>query len=82
MKHIIAAATMIILTCGASLADSNATRFTIQSGRIVVAQSYCAMCFDSASSCRLGCNGSGACIQACDDQLRDCREQNCRSRVR
>jgi len=78
----IAAAAMIILTCGASLADSNATRFRIESGRIVVAQSYCGMCVDSASSCRLGCNGSGTCIQACDDQLRDCREQNCRSRFR
>jgi hypothetical protein len=79
---LIAAAVMISLTCGASLADDNATRFRIESGIIVVAQSYCSMCVDSSTSCRLRCNGSGTCIQACDDELRNCREQNCRSRIR
>jgi hypothetical protein len=70
------------LTGGATLADDNASRFKIENGRIIVAQSYCAICFDNATTCRLACNGSGACIQACDDMLRECREQNCGSRRR
>ena len=81
MKFVAAAAT-ILMTCSVTLADGNSTRFKIASGRIVLAQSYCGMCVDSATSCRLGCNGSGTCIQACDDRLRDCREQNCGSRAR
>ena len=34
------------------------------------AKFYCGMCFDSATACRLGCNGAGTCIQACDDMLK------------
>jgi hypothetical protein len=78
----IAAVGMMLSMCGASLADSNATRFRIEGGRIVVAQSYCGMCADSTTSCRSGCNGSGTCIQACDEKLRECRQQNCGSRAR
>ena len=79
MKFMIAAFAVLSMS-GASLADNAATRFKIENGRIILAQSYCAMCFDSATACRLGCNGAGTCIQACDDMLRDCREQNCGTR--
>jgi hypothetical protein len=78
----IGAAVMMLSICGASLADGNDSRFEIKDGRIIVAQSYCALCADSATSCRLGCNGSGTCIQACDDRFRECREQNCGSRIK
>jgi len=76
MKFMIAAFAIVSMN-GAVLADNLASRFKIDNGRIILAQSYCAMCSDSATACRLACNGSGACIQACDDALRDCREQNC-----
>ena len=79
MRSMIAAFTMLSMS-GISWADSATTRFKIENGRIIVAQSYCGMCFDSATACRLGCNGAGTCIQACDDMLRDCREQNCGTR--
>ena len=79
MRLVIAALTLLSMS-GISLADAPATRFKIENGRIVVAQSYCGMCFDNATACRLGCNGAGTCIQACDDMLRDCREQNCGAR--
>ena len=81
MKFMIAAVTFLSMS-GAALAEDNASRFRIDNGRIVVAQSYCGMCDSSATACRLACNGAGACIQACDYQLRDCREQNCGYRRR
>ena len=34
---------------GMSWADNAATRFKIENGRIIVAQSYCGMCFDNAT---------------------------------
>ncbi|SHM85130.1 hypothetical protein [Bradyrhizobium lablabi] len=76
-----AAVAILLLMGGVSLAD-NASRFKIENGEFIVAQSYCRMCDDSATSCRLACNGSGTCLQACDDKLRDCREQNCSARYR
>jgi len=81
MKFMITMFTLLFMSA-ATLADENASRFKIESGRIIVAQSYCAICSDNATACRLACNGSGACIQACDDMLRECREQNCGSRRR
>jgi hypothetical protein len=71
---------ILVLATSASLANPNATRLDITNGKFRVAQSYCAMCADKASSCRIGCNGSGRCIQACDDDYRNCVEQNCRRR--
>lgn len=76
MKYLVAAFAVLLLN-GVALADDNASRFKIENGRIVVAQSYCGICFDNATACRLGCNGSGTCIQSCDNALRDCRDQNC-----
>lgn len=81
MRVLIAAFTLLSMG-GVSLADNNASRFKIDNGRIIVAQSYCGICSDNATACRLACNGSGTCIQACDDALRDCREQNCGLRRR
>jgi hypothetical protein len=42
------------------------------------AQSYCAMCGNERTSCVIGCNGSGACIQNCDNDYRLCVERACR----
>lgn len=81
MKFMIAACALLLMS-EVGLADNNANRFKMENGRIVVAQSYCAICSDNATACRIACNGSGACIQACDDGLRDCREQNCGLRRR
>ena len=81
MRFLIAAITVLSMS-GASLADKNASQFRIDNGKIILAQSYCGICFDNATACRLACNGSGTCIQACDDALRDCREQNCGFRRR
>jgi len=69
-----------LLMVGASIADINATSLTIKNGKFIVAQSYCGMCADAATACRIKCNGSGTCIQACDDDFRDCVDQNCRRR--
>ena len=81
MKFLIAVATILSMSA-VSLADNNATQFKIDKGRVIVAQTYCRICFDNATACRLSCNGSGTCIQACDDALSDCREQNCGYRRR
>lgn len=75
----VCASAVCIATCGLAFASGH---IKSDNGRIVLAQSYCGMCADSATSCRLACNGAGACIQACDEKLRDCREQACRPRDR
>jgi hypothetical protein len=77
MKSVLAFGMLLLMT-STSLADANASRLRIENGKIIVAQSYCDMCANSATSCRLGCNGSGTCIQACEDQYRDCARANCR----
>jgi hypothetical protein len=76
----LSALSIMVLTTSASLANLNATRIEIKNGKFRVAQSYCAMCADKASACRVACNGSGSCIQACDDDQRNCIDQNCRRR--
>ena len=81
MRFLLAVVTVLSLS-GVSLADTNVSRFKMENGRIIVAQTYCGMCSDSATACRLACNGAGTCIQACDDRLRECREQNCGVRGR
>jgi hypothetical protein len=77
MKCVMALAMLLLITSTSS-PDENANRFIRENGKITVAQSYCAMCADSTTSCRLRCNGSGTCIQACDDQYRECARENCR----
>jgi hypothetical protein len=81
MRFLIAVATVLAMST-VSLADNNASQFKIDNGRIILAQTYCGICSDNATACRLACNGSGACIQGCDDALRDCRELNCGFRRR
>jgi hypothetical protein len=76
------ALSMLLIMNGTPLANTNVNHFRVENGKIVVAQSYCAICADNRTSCQLGCNGAGACIQSCDDRYRDCREQNCGSRGR
>ena len=71
---------MLFLMTGASLAENNATNLKFRNGKFVVAQTYCGLCADNATACRVKCNGSGTCIQACDDAFRDCVDQNCRRR--
>lgn len=75
---VVVAFCMLLLMAGASRADSNATSLKIKNGKFIVAQSYCGMCADNASACRIKCNGSGTCIQACDSDYKTCVEQNCR----
>jgi hypothetical protein len=77
---LLSALCILVITTTTSLAQPNATSIEMKNGKFRVAQSYCAMCADKASACRVGCNGSGACIQGCDDAFRDCIEQNCRRR--
>jgi hypothetical protein len=79
MKTVAAFCLLLVMT-GAAFADSNATGLKIKDGKFIVAQSYCGMCADNASACRIKCNGAGTCIQACDDDYRLCVEQNCRRR--
>jgi hypothetical protein len=67
---------MLLCISGASFADGDATRFKIEHGKTIVAQSYCGICANNNSACRVACNGAGTCIQACDDQYRDCLRQN------
>jgi hypothetical protein len=71
---------ILLLMAGASFADNSATSLKISNGRFTVAQSYCGMCADAATACRIKCSGAGTCIQACDDAFRDCVDQNCRRR--
>jgi hypothetical protein len=67
---------MLLFLGGASLADANATRFQVANGKMIVAQTYCGICAEGNSTCRLGCNGAGTCIQACFDKYRECLRQN------
>jgi hypothetical protein len=43
-----------------------------------IAQSYCAICGNDRTNCVVNCNGSGACIQNCDNDYRLCVERACR----
>jgi hypothetical protein len=79
MKCVMALGIFLFMT-STSLADANASRFRIENGKIVIAQSACGICDNNRTSCVLACNGGGTCIQACDDQYRDCARENCRRR--
>jgi hypothetical protein len=79
MKWVIALG-IFLFTTSTSLADANASRFRIENGKVVIAQSACGICDNNRTSCVLACNGGGACIQVCGDQYRDCARENCRRR--
>jgi hypothetical protein len=76
MRCVISTTAMLLLLTASSLADADATHFKIGNGEIVVAQSSCGICANNRTSCQLGCNGAGTCIQACDVQYRECHRQN------
>jgi hypothetical protein len=77
MKYV-AGLGILLLIAGPSFAD--ASRFRIENGKVVIAQSACGICDNNRTSCVLACNGGGACIQACDNQYMDCTRENCRRR--
>ena len=79
MKPVTALCILFFLT-GTSFAGKDVTSLRLRNGKFVVAQTYCGLCADNATACRVKCNGSGTCIQACDDAFRECRDQNCRRR--
>jgi hypothetical protein len=78
MRVLIVALITLLSANGFSRADSNASRFRVEHGRIVVAQSYCRRCDDQRTECVLKCNGAGACIQNCDNDYQLCTERACR----
>ena len=80
MRLLLISVCSLLLIGGTSFAETNATPAKVKNGKIVIAQSYCRMCFDARESCILRCNGAGLCIQRCNDDLEDCIEQNCRYR--
>jgi hypothetical protein len=77
---IVTALYILFFMTGVSFAENNATSLKLRNGKFIVAQSYCGMCADKATACRIKCNGSGTCIQACNDDFLDCVDQNCRRR--
>jgi hypothetical protein len=62
---------MLLLMTSTSFADANASRFRIENGKIVIAQSACGICDNNRTSCVLACNGvryqlrEGAAADAC-----------------
>ena len=74
--RLLAALCLLLLATELSFAENTATSLKLRNGTFVVAQSYCGMCADKATACRIACNGSGTCIQACDNDYRDCADQN------
>jgi hypothetical protein len=53
------------------------TTFNSRTKSTTVAQSYCAICGSDRTNCVVRCNGSGACVQKCDDDYRLCVERAC-----
>jgi hypothetical protein len=74
----ISALSMLLFMYGTPVADTNGSRLRNENGKFIVVQSYCGICADKNTSCRLACNGAGTCLQACDDQYKECVRQNCR----
>lgn len=69
-----------LLASGWAFSDADASALKFANGRIVVAQSYCALCESQHTECVLKCNGAGACIQNCDNDFQLCRERACQFR--
>lgn len=70
----VAAVCAVLFMASASLAAD--IRSEVLHEKTLIAQSTCGICAEAHTSCRLGCNGAGVCIQACYDQYRDCLRQN------
>ena len=79
MRFVLALIVAVLITREAHSAELTAGyRPAYPSTRI--AQSYCMMCADDRTACIIKCNGAGACVQACDDDFRLCRERACSRR--
>ena len=76
MRGILALTILGVWLCEASGAELTAG-YRLDRPNATIAQSYCAMCADDRTACIIKCNGAGACIQACDDDFRLCRERAC-----
>jgi hypothetical protein len=84
MKFLIAIVAMVFFTSGAVHADGHASRLEIKNAQIFAQNN------SGREACRLGCNGNGACLQACDVTtcrqacggdgtcLQSCAPSNCR----
>jgi hypothetical protein len=84
MKLLIAIVAMVFFTSGAVHADGHASRLEIKNAQILAQNN------SGREACRLGCNGNGACLQACDVTtcrqacggdgtcLQSCAPSNCR----
>lgn len=70
---------LLMLTGSGTIARS-ANTIRLENGKLVVAQSYCAMCANDRTTCVAKCNGAGACIQGCDNDYQLCVERACRGR--
>jgi len=75
MRHVTALCVMLFVT-GASPGGVAGDRSQVDHRKTVVAQNYCGLCAETNTSCRLGCNGAGTCIQTCNDRYSDCLRQN------
>lgn len=70
---------LVAIACSSSVeAGENLARF--KNGKLIVAQSHCAMCRDERTACVIKCNGSGTCIGNCDNDYQLCVERACRYR--
>ncbi|AUC99048.1 MULTISPECIES: hypothetical protein [Bradyrhizobium] len=70
----------LLMLTGAGTAAHSANGIRLENGKLVIAQSYCAMCATDRTTCVTKCNGSGACIQNCDNDYQLCVERACRGR--
>jgi hypothetical protein len=84
MKFLIAIVAIVFFTSGAVYADGHVSRLEIRNAQIFAQNN------SGREACRLGCNGNGACLRACDVTtcrqacggdgtcLQSCAPSNCR----
>jgi hypothetical protein len=77
MRTAVVVAGLLLMLSEALGAESTYTNLRNHSQRVIIAQSFCAICKDERTYCVLKCNGSGTCIQICDDDYRLCVERAC-----
>jgi hypothetical protein len=76
MKYVVCCVAALLVNAAAF--GENASPVPMLNGKIIVAQSRCAICADQRTDCVMRCNGAGACIQGCDDDYQLCTERACR----
>jgi hypothetical protein len=77
MRAIIGMLGIALLLGDAARAEPIARNLRTGQKHIVLAQSFCAVCKDNRTYCVIKCNGSGICIQNCDNDYRLCAERAC-----